>query len=62
MAESTCGHLAKERMEQSGMRWSSKGAQMVMGLRAVKLNGDMEGLMQFVIGSERKIGLRKMAA
>ena len=62
MAESTCGHLVKERMEQSGMRWSSNGAQMVMDLRAVKLNGDIEGLMQFVIGSERKIGLRKMAA
>lgn len=62
MAESTCGHLVKERMEQSGMRWSSSGAQMVMDLRAVKLNGDMEGLMQFVIGSERKIALRKMAA
>ena len=62
MAESTCGHLVKERMEQSGMRWSSSGAQKVMDLRAVKLNGDMEYFMNFVIGSERKIGLRKMAA
>lgn len=62
MAESTCGHLVKERMEQSGMRWSSDSAQKVMDLRAVKLNGDMEGFMQFVIGSERKIRLQKMAA
>ena len=62
MAESTCGHLVKERMEQSGMRWSSDGAQHVMDLRAVKLNGDMEDFMHFVIDSERKIGLRKMAA
>jgi len=62
LAESTCGHLVKERMEQSGMRWSSDGAQHVMDLRAVKLNGDMEDFMQFVIGSERKIGIRKMAA
>jgi len=62
MAESTCGHLVKERMEQSGMRWSSNGAQKVMDLRAVKLNGDMEDFMQFVIGSERKIRLRKRAA
>jgi len=62
MAESTCGHLVKERMEQSGMRWSSSGAQKVMDLRAVKLNGDMEDFMRFIIGSERKIGLRKMAA
>ncbi|MCB9041698.1 MAG: ISKra4 family transposase [Lewinellaceae bacterium] len=62
MAESTCGYLVKERMEQSGMRWSSRGAQKVMDLRAVKLNGDMEDFMRFVIGSERKISLRKMAA
>ena len=62
MAESTCGHLVKERMEQSGMRWSSGGAQKVMDLRAVKLNGDMDDFMHFVIESERKIGLWKMAA
>lgn len=62
MAESTCGHLVKERMEQSGMRWSSNGAQKVMDLRAVKLNGDMEDFMQFLISSERKIGLLKIAA
>jgi hypothetical protein len=49
-------------MEQSGMRWSSDSAQKVMDLSAVKLNGDMEGFMQFVIGSERKIRLQKMAA
>jgi len=62
MAESTCGHLVKERMEQSGMRWSSNGAQKVMDLRAVKLNNDMKGFMCFVRESERKISLRKMAA
>ena len=62
MAESTCGHLVKERMEQSGMRWSSAGAQHIMDLRAVKINDDMEDFMKFVIGSERKIGLQKMAA
>ena len=26
LVEAACGHLVKERMEQSGMRWSSKGA------------------------------------
>jgi len=62
MAESTCGHLVKERMEQSGMRWSSAVAQNVMDLRAVKLNGDIESFMRFVINSERKIDLRNMAA
>ena len=62
VAESTCGHWVKERMEQSGMRWSSNGAQKVMDLSAVKINGDMEAFMQFLIKSESKISLRKMAA
>jgi len=55
LVESACGHLVKERMEQSGMRWSSIGAQDIMDLRAVKLNSDMESFMEFVIHSERKL-------
>ena len=52
LVESACGHLVKERMEQSGMRWSSKGAQNIMDLRAVKLNDDMEDFMDFIIKHE----------
>ena len=48
LAESTCGHLVKERMEQSGMRWSSEGAQNMLDLRALKINGDLEDFIQFV--------------
>ena len=54
IVESTCKHLVKERMEQSGMRWSSNGAQDIMDLRAVKLNEDMEDFINFVIKKERK--------
>ena len=36
LVEAACGHLVKDRMEQSGMRWSSNGAQHIMDLRAVK--------------------------
>jgi len=53
LVEAACGHLVKERMEQSGMRWSSIGAQNIMDLRAVKLNDDMEDFMQFVINKDR---------
>ena len=53
LVESACGHLVKERMEQSGMRWSSQGAQNIMDLRAVKLNEDMDDFMQFVINKDR---------
>jgi len=48
LVESACGHLVKQRMEQSGMRWCSKGAQNMLDLRALKLNGDLEDFIQFV--------------
>lgn len=62
LAESTCGHLVKERMEQSGMKWSSQGAQNIMDLRAVKINGDMEDFMKYIIQQDRKVDLVKIAA
>jgi hypothetical protein len=40
VVEGACGHLVKDRMEQSGMRWSRAGAQSVLDLRSVRLNGD----------------------
>ena len=49
LVESTCGHLVKERMEQTGMRWSTLGAQNLLDIRAVKQNGDMEKFMDFFI-------------
>lgn len=61
LVESACGHLVKERMEQSGMRWSSQGAQNIMDLRAVKLNGDFESFMDFVIEQEHN-GYKNKAA
>jgi len=62
LVESACGHLVKERMEQSGMRWSSQGAQNMMDLRAVKQNGDMDKFMEFVVHQDRKVELVKIAA
>lgn len=38
--EGACRHLVKDRMEQSGMRWTKPGAQAVLDLRAVRINGD----------------------
>jgi hypothetical protein len=37
--EGACGHLMQDRLEQSGMRWTKAGAQAVLDLRAVRLNG-----------------------
>ena len=54
IVESSCKHLVKDRMEQSGMRWCSEGAQAMMDVRAAKLNGDLPGLMAFVDQQQRK--------
>jgi len=54
LVEGACGSLVKERMEQSGMRWSVRGAQAVLDLRAAKKNEDWEALWQFHIASESR--------
>jgi hypothetical protein len=45
--EGACGHLVQDRMEQSGMRWTKAGAQAVLDLRAVRLNGHWEHYWPF---------------
>jgi len=42
VVESACGSLVRDRMEQSGMRWTINGAKAILALRAVKKNGDWE--------------------
>ncbi|MDV7390929.1 ISKra4 family transposase [Arthrospira platensis SPKY1] len=61
IVESSCKHLVKDRMEQSGMRWCSEGAQAMMDVRAAKLNGDLPELMSFVDQQQRKSGLLRAA-
>jgi hypothetical protein len=36
LVESACGSLVRDRMEQSGMRWTINGAKSILALRAVK--------------------------
>jgi hypothetical protein len=43
------------------MRWSSKGAQNIMDIRAVKLNGDMAEFMEFRIKKEQSLAFRYAA-
>lgn len=61
LVESNCKHLVKDRMELSGMRWSSQGAQNMMDLRAVKLNGDMPDFISFVQRKDRRPCFKKAA-
>src|SRR5206468_1051469 len=47
VVEGAGGHLVKDRMPQAGMRWTQPGAQAVLDLRAVRLNGDGDAYGQF---------------
>jgi hypothetical protein len=47
VVEGACGHLVKDRMEQSGMRWTKQGAQSVLDLRAVRINDDWDAYQRF---------------
>jgi hypothetical protein len=46
VVEGACRHLVKDRMELTGMRWRVPGAQAILKLRAVSLNGDWEQFQQ----------------
>jgi hypothetical protein len=45
--EGACGYLVKDRMERAGMRWTPVGAQPVLDLRAVRINGDWDANRAF---------------
>jgi len=47
VVEGACRHRVKDRMEQSGLRWTTAGAQAVLDLRAVRLNGHWDTSWQF---------------
>jgi len=40
--EGACRHVVKDRCEQSGMRWTIKGAEALLHLRCVHENGDWD--------------------
>ena len=40
--ESACKHVVAVRMKRSGMIWSDDGAQDILSLRAVRLNGEWD--------------------
>lgn len=47
VVEGACGHLVKDRMERSGMRWTRAGAQAILDLRAVRTNDDWDDYWTF---------------
>jgi hypothetical protein len=53
VAEGACGHLVKDRMELTGMRWCVPGAQAILDLRAVYVNGDWDAFQAHRADQER---------
>jgi hypothetical protein len=53
VVEGACRHLVKDRMEQSGMRWSVAGAQAMLHTRALYLNGDWDNFCEYWVKTEQ---------
>ena len=58
--EGACGHVVKDRMEGSGMRWKLQGAEAVLKCRAVDLNGQWDRFWAYHMAQEaqRRFGER----
>ena len=52
VVEGACRHVVKDRMEQTGMRWRIPGAQAILHLRSIYLNGDWDAFQEYRIGKE----------
>ena len=62
VAEGTCRNLVKDRMELTGMRWERRGAQSMIHLRALYLNGEWKTFINYRIEKEQKQLYGKTAA
>jgi len=62
VAEGACRHVVKDRMEQTGMRWTEPGAQAMLHLRAVYINGDWDEYLEYHIENEQAALYGKTAA
>jgi len=50
--EGACRHLVKDRMERAGMHWTMEGAQAMLQVRSVYVNGDWEVYQEYRIDCE----------
>jgi hypothetical protein len=62
VAEGACRHVVKDRLEQTGMRWTVNGAQAMLHLRAVYLNGHWNQFVNYHIDTEQDSLHRRSAA
>ena len=59
--EGACRHVVKDRMELSGMRWTIDGAQAMLYLRSIYLNGDWQEFDEYRIQTEQNTLYSKAA-
>ena len=52
--EGACRYIVKDRMERTGMRWVLSGAEAMLNLRCIALNGDWSEFMAFHIDRVQK--------
>jgi len=52
--EGACRYIVKDRMERTGMRWVMSGAEAMLNLRCIALNGDWEAFMSFHINKTQQ--------
>ena len=62
VAEGACRHVVKDRLEQTGMRWTINGAQAMLHLRAVYLGGQWSQFVNYRIETEQATLYRHSAA
>lgn len=62
VAEGACRHLVKDRLEQTGMRWTVDGAQAMLHTRSLYLNGQWDEFLEYRIQTEQATLYRKCAA
>lgn len=53
--EGACRHYIKDRMERAGMKWTMNGAQAMLDMRSIFLNGDWAEFQRFKIQKETEI-------
>lgn len=53
VAEGACRHLVKDRLELTGMRWERPGAQAMLHLRAIYLNGEWANFNNYRVENEQ---------
>jgi hypothetical protein len=52
--EGACRHFVKDRMERAGMHWTPAGAQSMLDVRSVYVNGDWDSYQAYRIDQETR--------